>query len=119
MAGFLTELRTSLKDRSLRPVPVRTVLIPKTNGKRRSLGIPTLRDGVVQASLRLVLERILEADFNPSSYGFRPERRCQDSIEEIRFYAPRGYEQSSSATSRHISTKFAPGPDGPAAASCD
>ena len=93
VAGFLTELRTSLKDRSFRPVPVRTVSIPKANGKRRRLGIPTLRDRVVQASLKLVLEPILEADFDPSSYGFRPERRCQDAIEEIRFYAARGYEQ--------------------------
>lgn len=93
VAGFLTELRISLKDRLFRLVPVRTVSIPKANGKRRRLGIPTLRDRVVQASLKLVLEPILEADFDPSSYGFRPERRCQDAIEEIRFYAARGYEQ--------------------------
>lgn len=93
VAGFLTELRNSVKNRSFRPVPVRTISIPKANGKRRRLGIPTVRDRVVQASLKLVLEPILEADFDPSSYGFRPERRCQDAIEEIRFYAARGYEQ--------------------------
>jgi RNA-directed DNA polymerase len=93
VAGFLTELRRSLKDRSFRPTPVRTALIPKAGGKVRRLGIPTVRDRVVQASLKLVLEPILEADFDPSSYGFRPQRRCQDAIEEIRFHAARGYEQ--------------------------
>jgi RNA-directed DNA polymerase len=75
VAGFLAELRSSVMDRSFRPVPVRTVMIPKANGKRRRLGIPTVRDRVVQASLKLVLEPILEADFDPCSYGLRPERR--------------------------------------------
>ena len=72
VAGFLTELRSQVKDRSFEPVPVRTVSIPKANGKTRRLGIPTVTDRVVQASLKLVLEPILEADFDPSSYGFRP-----------------------------------------------
>ncbi|KFU75200.1 DNA polymerase [Amycolatopsis lurida NRRL 2430] len=93
VTGFLTELRSSLKDRTFRPTPVRTAQIPKAIGKTRRLGIPTVRDRVVQASLKLVLEPILEADFDTSSYGFRPQRRCQDAIEEIRFYAARGYEQ--------------------------
>ncbi len=93
VVGFLSEVRDSLRDRSFRPVPVRTVMIPKANGKMRRLGIPTVTDRVVQASLKLVLEPILEADFDPCSYGFRPERRCQDAVEEIRFYAARGYEQ--------------------------
>lgn len=93
VAGFLTELRSQVKDRTFTPVPVRTVQIPKANGKVRRLGIPTVTDRVVQASLKLVLEPILEADFDPSSYGFRPRRRCQDAIEEIRFLAARGYDQ--------------------------
>lgn len=93
VTGFLTELRLRVKDRTFTPVPVRAVQIPKANGKTRRLGIPTVADRVVQASLKLVLEPILEADFDPSSYGFRPERRCQDAIEEIRFLAARGYEQ--------------------------
>lgn len=93
VTGFLTELRSRVKDRTFTPVPVRTVQIPKSNGKVRRLGIPTVTDRVVQASLKLVLEPILEADFDPSSYGFRPGRRCQDAIEEIRFLAARGYDQ--------------------------
>ena len=93
VTGFLTDLRLQVKDRRFTPVPVRTVQIPKANGKVRRLGIPTVTDRVVQASLKLVLEPILEAGFDPSSYGFRPGRRCQDAIEEIRFLAVRGYDQ--------------------------
>lgn len=90
--GFLAELRDDLKARTFDPVPVRERKIPKTGGKVRRLGIPTVRDRVVQASLKLVLEPILEADFDPCSYGFRPRRRAQDAIEEIRLFARTGYE---------------------------
>jgi RNA-directed DNA polymerase len=90
--GFLEDLRVQLKDRTFTPLPVRQRKIPKAGGKRRSLGIPTVADRVVQAAVKLVLEPILEVDFSPSSYGFRPERRAQDAVEEIRFYAHRGYE---------------------------
>lgn len=90
--GFLTQLRSDLKDRSFCPVPVREKKIPKGGGKIRSLGIPTIRDRVVQACLKLVLEPILEADFLPDSYGFRPRRRAQDAIEQIRKDAQDGYE---------------------------
>ena len=69
--GFLDALRASLKDRSFRPLPVRERMIPKANGKFRRLGISTISDRVVQASLKLVLEPIFEADFLPCSYGFR------------------------------------------------
>ena len=72
-----------MKSGSFRPVEVRRVLIPKSNGKLRKLGIPTLADRVVQASLKLVLEPIFEADFKPCSYGFRPNRRAHDAIAEI------------------------------------
>jgi RNA-directed DNA polymerase len=92
VGGFLAELRRDLKARRFRPLPVRQREIPKANGKLRSLGIPTVRDRVVQASLKLVLEPILEADFHPVSYGFRPQRRAQDAIEEIRMFTLRGYE---------------------------
>ncbi len=90
--GFLADLRAQLKARTFVPLPVRERLIPKANGKRRRLGIPTVADRVVQAAAKSVLEPIFEADFSPVSYGFRPARRAQDAIEEIRFYAHRGYE---------------------------
>ncbi|HEX5204113.1 MAG TPA: reverse transcriptase domain-containing protein, partial [Actinoplanes sp.] len=82
---FLTELRADLKDGSFRPLPVRERMIPKTGGKLRRLGIPTVRDRVAQAALKLVLEPIFEADFHPCSYGFRPRRRAQDAIAEIHY----------------------------------
>jgi RNA-directed DNA polymerase len=81
--GLLGHIREELKSGSFRPVEVRRVLIPKSNGKLRKLGIPTLADRVVQASLKLVLEPISEADFKPCSYGFRPNRRAHDAIAEI------------------------------------
>ncbi|GAA0373730.1 group II intron reverse transcriptase/maturase [Actinoallomurus spadix] len=91
--GFLNDLRTSLKDGSFRPLPVRERKIPKPggSGKVRSLGIPTVADRVVQAALKLVLEPIFEADFEPVSYGFRPRRRAQDAIAEIHYFGTRGY----------------------------
>ena len=89
---FPDRLRASLKDRSFCPVPVRERMIPKAGGKKRRLGIATVTDRVVQASLTLVLEPILEADFLPCSYGFRPRRRAHDAIAEARYLAARSYE---------------------------
>jgi len=89
---FLDELRTQVKDRSFRPLPVRERMIPKTGGKLRRLGIATIADRVVQASLKLVLEPIFEADFLPCSYGFRPGRRTHDAVVEVRFFASKKYE---------------------------
>jgi RNA-directed DNA polymerase len=89
---FLGQLRRQLKERSFRPVPVRERMIPKADGKMRRLGIPTTADRVVQASLKLVLEPIFEADFHPCSYGFRPKRRAQDAIAEIHQFSSRKYE---------------------------
>ena len=89
---LLTGLRAELKARTFQPMPVRERLIPKAHGKVRMLGIATARDRVVQASLKLVLEPIFEADFKPCSYGFRPKRRAQDAIAEIHFLTSRSYE---------------------------
>jgi RNA-directed DNA polymerase len=92
-AGFITELRDDLKARRFTPMPVRERMIPKPGTtKRRRLGIPTARDRTVQAALKLVLEPILEADFLPCSYGFRPKRRAHDAIAEIHQFASRSYE---------------------------
>ena len=91
--GFLDDLRAALKDGSFRPLPVRERLIPKPggSGKLRKLGIPCIADRVVQAALKLVLEPIFEAGFEPVSYGFRPRRRAHDAIAEIHHFGTRGY----------------------------
>src|SRR6266446_4775606 len=87
VGAFLGQIRDSLKSGGFRPVEVRQVMIPKGNtGKFRKLGIPTIADRVVQASLKLVLEPIFEADFKPCSYGFRPNRRAHDAIAEIHYF---------------------------------
>jgi RNA-directed DNA polymerase len=90
---FLDNLRTQLKSRVFRPEPVRERKIPKPGGtgKVRRLGIPTVTDRVVQAALKLVLEPIFEAGFEPVSYGFRPERRAHDAIAEIHQFGTNGY----------------------------
>jgi RNA-directed DNA polymerase len=85
--AFLEGIRDSLKSGEFRPVPVRQVMIPKRSGKLRALGIPTVADRVVQASLKLVLEPVFESGFQPCSYGFRPNRRAHDAIAEIHYLA--------------------------------
>jgi len=91
---LLRGLREDLKARRFVPQRVREKTIPKATGKVRSLGIPTTADRVVQASLKLVLEPIFEADFKPCSYGFRLRRRAQDAIAEIHYLGSpsRNYE---------------------------
>jgi RNA-directed DNA polymerase len=89
---FLRELRDELKAGEFRPLPVRERMIPKPDGRRRRLGIPTLKDRVVQMALKLVLEPIFETGFYPSSYAYRPGRRAQDAIAEIHYFTTRTYE---------------------------
>lgn len=80
---FLSELAQDLKGRTYHPSAVRRVMIPKADGTERPLGIPTIRDRVAQMALKLVIEPIFEADFCPSSYGFRPKKSAHDAVDEI------------------------------------
>jgi RNA-directed DNA polymerase len=82
--SFLATIHGELKSKSYRPRPVKRVYIPKADGKKRPLGIPTLKDRVVQMAVVLILEPIFEADFCDCSHGFRPGRKAHDALEAIR-----------------------------------
>ena len=91
LEAWLAGLREDLVSKTYRPDPVRRVSIPKPGGGERPLGIPTIRDRVVQTAAKIVLEPIFEADFEDSAYGYRPRRSAIDAVKETHRLMCRGY----------------------------
>jgi len=91
LEGWLAGLAEELRARTYRPQPVRRVTIPKPGGGERPLGIPTIRDRVVQTAAKLVLEPIFEADLDPEAYGYRPGRSAVDAVRRVHGHLKAGY----------------------------
>ncbi len=92
LEAWLAGLREELVSKTYRPDPVRRVMIPKPNGEgERALGIPTIRDRVIQTAAKLVLEPIFEADFEDNAYGYRPARGAVDAVKDVHRHLCRGY----------------------------
>ena len=109
--AWLAGLREDLVSKTYQPDPVRRVMIPKPGGGERPLGIPTIRDRVVQAAAKIVLEPIFEADFEDGAYGYRPRRSAIDAVKETHRLLCRGYtDVSRCRLVRSTSTRSRAGP---------
>jgi RNA-directed DNA polymerase len=91
LEGWLAGLREELVSKTYRPDPVRRVMIPKHGGGERPLGIPSIRDRVIQTAAKIVLEPIFEADFEGNAYGYRPARGAADAVKDVYRHLRRGY----------------------------
>ncbi len=91
VAAWLEGLGKEVRERTYKASPVRRVMIPKPDGGERPLGIPTIRDRVVQTAAKLVLEPIFEADLEPNAYGYRPRKSAQDAVRAVHRSLCEGY----------------------------